>query len=59
LNYASNLAMVLPLPFRRGEGGGEESFRVVYPAVPSVRGFERKCFNSHFEAVGGDIHRQN
>src|SRR5712671_5587247 len=30
------LAMILPLPFGRGEGRGEGSRRVVYPTVPSV-----------------------
>jgi len=28
--------MVLPRPFRRGEGWGEGAASVVYPAVPSV-----------------------
>jgi len=36
LNYTSNLPMLLPRPFRRGEGRGEGSLGVGYPRVPSV-----------------------
>jgi len=37
--YTCELAMLLPLPFRRGEGWGEGSVSVVYPAVPFVSGY--------------------
>src|SRR5271165_2459233 len=37
MSYNSDLAMLLPLPFRRGEGRGDGSLRVVHPTVPSVR----------------------
>jgi len=34
--YTCEMAMLLPLPFRRGEGRSEGSVSVVYPAVPFV-----------------------
>jgi len=37
MGYTHNLMMLLPLPFRRGEGRGEESLCIVYPTVLSVR----------------------
>ena len=37
VNDAPNLAMLLPRPFRRGEGRGEGSIRVVYHTSSSVK----------------------
>jgi len=34
--YTCEMAMLLPLPFRRGEGRGEGSVSAVYPAVSFV-----------------------
>ena len=34
--YNQSLAVLLPLPFRRGEGRGEGFLFVVYPAVRCV-----------------------
>ena len=34
--YNQSLAVLLPLPFRRGEGWGEGFLFVVYPAVRCV-----------------------
>ncbi len=36
MDYTRRLTMLLPLPFRRGEGRGDGSLYVVYPAAPSV-----------------------
>jgi hypothetical protein len=34
--YTCDLAVLLPLPFRRGEGRGEGSICVAYPAASPV-----------------------
>ncbi len=36
MDYTCELTWLLPLPFPRGEGRGEGSICVVYPAVSSV-----------------------
>jgi len=37
--YSCALAVLLPLPFRRGEGRGEGSVCVVYPTASLVSAF--------------------